>query len=151
MEDSFNLIDVAVHSDLWFDVMTTEKWKELFERTYDVVFGEQKKKNVSVCLTNNEEMATLNGQYRQKHTPTNVLAFPQDSTHLLGDIVLAYGIIQEEALNQKKDFLDHVTHLFVHGLLHLNGYDHETQEEAHLMENLEIDSLSKLGVKNPYV
>jgi probable rRNA maturation factor len=95
-------------------------------------------------------MCGLNTQYRQKDYPTNVLAFPQDSDGILGDIVLAYGTIQEEAVAQGKSFVDHATHLFVHGLLHLDGHDHETQEESQVMEDLEIKILKTLGIGNPY-
>jgi probable rRNA maturation factor len=150
MEGSSDLVDVAIHENAWLKRMTEEKWHELFERCHALVLPGHKTANVSVCLTNNEEMCGLNTQYRQKDYPTNVLAFPQDSDGILGDIVLAYGTIQEEAVAQGKSFVDHATHLFVHGLLHLDGHDHETQEESQVMEDLEIKILKTLGIGNPY-
>lgn len=145
-----DLIDIAIHEEAWLTQMSTRKWQDLFERCYDLVLPEQTTDNVSVCLTNNEEMAQLNTLYRQKSYPTNVLSFPQDANGLLGDIVLAYEVIREEATDQEKSFIDHATHLFVHGLLHLTGHDHETPEESHIMENLEIQTLETLGIGNPY-
>lgn len=145
-----SLVDIAIHEDAWLKDMTAEKWQDLFEHCYNLVLPRKTADNVSVCLTNNEEMTSLNTLYRQKPQPTNVLSFPQDVDGILGDIVLAYEIIQHEALEQGKPFMDHVTHLFIHGLLHLNGHDHETPEESQTMEDLEIKALETLGIGNPY-
>lgn len=151
MDSSPNLVDIAVHEKTWLEQMTEEKWKNLFERCYALILPEKTTKNVSVCLTNDEEMTVLNTQYRQKPHPTNVLSFPQTTDDILGDIVLSYDVIKKEAAEQDKSFMDHVTHLFIHGLLHLNGYDHETPEESQEMEDLEIKALKILGIGNPYV
>lgn len=145
-----DLVDIAIHEDAWLKDTTAEKWQDLFNRCYNLVLPQKTESRVSVCLTNNEEMTNLNTLYRQKPQPTNVLAFPQDEQGILGDIVLACEIIQHEAMQQDKPFMDHVTHLFIHGLLHLNGYDHETLEESQVMENLEIKALETLGIGNPY-
>lgn len=150
MGSSPDLVDVAIHESAWLKDITAEKWQDLFERCYNLVLPQKTTDNVSVCLTNNEEMTGLNTLYRQKPQPTNVLSFPQDTPGILGDIVLAYEIIQHEASEQGKPFMDHVSHLFIHGLLHLNGHDHETPEESQAMENLEIQALETLGIGNPY-
>jgi len=116
---------------------------------------------VTVKLTNDAEVRNLNRQFRHKDKPTNVLSFPamtnEDIQHLpadfpriLGDIALAFETITREAIEQEKSLDHHVSHLIVHGLLHLLGYDHETDLEAEEMEALEIDILSKQSISNPY-
>jgi probable rRNA maturation factor len=117
---------------------------------------------VSILLTDDKNMQQLNTQYRNKESPTNVLAFPlysaDDFNNLpstlpflaLGDIVLSYEIINREAQQQNKPFMSHLTHLILHGLLHLFGYDHQTSIETKQMENLEIKILSLFAIPNPY-
>jgi probable rRNA maturation factor len=118
---------------------------------------------ISVLLTNNQHIQELNKIYRHQDKPTNVLSFPSllmedlliqptnDETLIVGDIILAFEKIQQEAKEQGKRFQDHLAHLTVHGLLHLLGYDHEIEDEAEAMEALEIDILNKLNVANPYI
>ena len=101
-------------------------------------------------------LQSLNDQYRNKNRPTNVLSFPADDEalpgmpRLLGDVVLAFETIQQEAAAQDKSLAAHFQHLCVHGTLHLLGYDHEDETEAAAMEALEIGILSALGIDNPY-
>lgn len=103
-----------------------------------------------------EEGRTLNRDYRGKDYATNVLTFAYseaddlDSGTTQADIVLCADVLEQEAATQKKSITDHAIHLIVHGVLHAQGYDHEEEEEAAEMENLEIEILAKLGVKNPY-
>jgi probable rRNA maturation factor len=119
---------------------------------------------ISVRLTDDAEVQTLNAQYRQKDKPTNVLSFPMvqpdlldgiantdDGEVLLGDIVLAHGICAAEAAERGIAIEDHATHLIVHGTLHLLGYDHIEHPEAEAMEAIEIDALASLGLADPYL
>lgn len=117
--------------------------------------------DISVVLTDDSTIQDLNREYRSKDRPTNVLSFPlQDFSTgsvdktldmvSLGDVVLSYQTIEKEAIEQQKSFKDHVCHLFVHGVLHLLGYDHEKDDEAQKMEALEVEILNKLGIKSPY-
>lgn len=97
----------------------------------------------------------LNRDFREKDKPTNVLSFPDGEddgtgTINLGDVILALETIQREAVEQEKPFIDHLTHLMVHGTLHLLGYDHMTEAEAKEMESLEVALLAKLGINDPY-
>jgi probable rRNA maturation factor len=126
---------------------------------------------VSILLTDNQQMQDLNHQFRSKNKPTNVLSFPdtdipyvrytKEKDYLLeidprgdyinlGDIAFGYEIIKEEAQKQDKKFDDHFAHLLIHGLLHLLGFDHEEALEAEIMENLEIKALSNLSIASPY-
>ncbi|MCE3289269.1 MAG: ybeY [Caulobacter sp.] len=105
-----------------------------------------------VLLTSDAAVAALNQQFRHKPGPTNVLSFPAPANpeNLLGDIALAYGVCASEAAEQGKTLADHLSHLTVHGVLHLAGYDHQTDDEAEAMENLERRVLAALGVSDPY-
>jgi probable rRNA maturation factor len=113
---------------------------------------------IGLLFTSDARIAEINGQWRGKASPTNVLSFPvstatpvpEGEPRPLGDIALAYGVISREALEQKKPFAHHVTHLIVHGVLHLLGYDHENDDEAGAMEAREIMILAELGMENPY-
>jgi probable rRNA maturation factor len=109
---------------------------------------------LSVKITNNEEIKFLNNKYRNINKETNVLSFTieQEFEHLnhLGDIIISEEKIVEEAILQGKKFQNHLYHIFIHGVLHLLGYNHEDNEEAELMENMEAKILSIFNIKNPY-
>jgi len=99
------------------------------------------------------ESRRLNARYRGKDKPTNVLSFPAAANpegHL-GDIALAYGVCAREALEQGKPLAHHLQHLVAHGVLHLLGYDHMSDDEAETMEGLERVVLAGLGAPDPYL
>ncbi len=109
----------------------------------------------SMLVTDIDEMQQLNKQYRDKDKPTNVLSFPMQSpveagVFLLGDIALCAPVIKQEASQQSKSEMSHWAHMVVHGMLHLQGYDHIKNDEAEEMEQLEIKILNQLGFSNPY-
>ncbi|HEY9092831.1 rRNA maturation RNase YbeY [Parasphingorhabdus sp.] len=119
---------------------------------------------VSIKLSDNDEVQKLNAAYRGKDRPTNVLSFPMvthdlldslsnsdDGEVLLGDIILAYDVCREEAQDKDIAMENHASHLLVHGVLHLLGYDHENEADALNMEALEVRALEKLAIGNPYV
>jgi probable rRNA maturation factor len=112
---------------------------------------------VSIRLVNKKESAQLNETFRAKKGPTNILSFPANLPHdvaksypLLGDLVICSALVYEEALAQNKPTIAHWAHLTIHGMLHLLGYDHEIEEEAKIMETLEIKLLGDLGYPDPY-
>ncbi len=110
---------------------------------------------ISIVLANDEKLRELNARWRGRNRPTNVLSFSQIPPFsrpegLLGDIVLALETIRKEAKEQHKPFQDHFAHLVVHGFMHILGYDHETDTQAERMERLEMLTLKRLGIDDPY-
>ena len=118
--------------------------------TLDKAGVESHGQELSIVLADNDFIQKLNKEWRGKDKPTNVLSFPQDEPSMLGDVILAYETVEQEAKEQNKRFENHATHLIVHGLLHLLGHDHIEDDEAETMEALEIQILADLGIKNPY-
>ena len=107
---------------------------------------------VTLRLVDSAEGLTLNSAYRHRHYATNVLTFVYPDTRpLSGDIVLCIPVIRDEARQQGKSLEAHLAHLTVHGMLHLQGFDHETEEDAELMEGLETEIVCKLGYADPYL
>lgn len=105
---------------------------------------------LTVLLADDARLEALNGQFRGKNKPTNVLSFPAGGGDYLGDIAIARGVTTREAREAGKTIHDHAIHLAVHGVLHLLGYDHETARQARVMEPLEIAILASLHIANPY-
>ncbi len=115
---------------------------------------------ISLLLTDDAMMRTLNRDYRGQDKATNVLSFAlaDDAPHgqgeavdaMLGDVVLAFETISREAAEQGKSLADHTAHMIVHGVLHLLGFDHQTDDEAADMETLEKSILAELGIADPY-
>lgn len=157
MTISFPLIDIQVKDKAWLPYysLVEKDFPKIVAFTLDLL-NITTMVEVSIVLTNNVYSRKLNKHYRGKDKPTNVLSFaqmndvsemiPSPFPTVLGDIVLNIEAIQNEA----KSFENHLKHLFVHGLLHLLGYDHETDEEADRMENLEIQILQNFNINNPY-
>ena len=108
---------------------------------------------LTLLLTDDETVRDLNRRFRSKDMATNVLSFPAvdiPGHAALGDIALAYGVCAREAAEQNKTLADHLSHLVIHGVLHLLGYDHQEDAEAEVMESLEVERLARLGVADPY-
>ena len=119
--------------------------------------------SASLLFTSDEEVQTLNREWRERDKPTNVLSFPMLTREelldlapegppvLLGDLALAYGVCAREAEEKGIPIEHHAAHLIIHGLLHLAGYDHvHSDEEAEAMEDLERSALAKMGIADPY-
>ncbi|THD65581.1 MAG: rRNA maturation RNase YbeY [Bradyrhizobium sp.] len=114
---------------------------------------------LAVMLTDDAGIRTLNSNWRGIDKPTNVLSFPalpptgggpDDAPRMLGDIAIAYQTTRAEADDEQKPFDHHLSHLAVHGFLHLIGYDHEKDADAAAMESLETEILAQLGIPDPY-
>ncbi len=112
----------------------------------------RRKGSVAILLTDDETVRDLNHRFLGKDKPTNVLSFPalDNPEGHLGDVALAYGVCAREAQEQGKTLAEHLCHLTVHGVLHLLGYDHQSDGEAEAMEALERTLLHGLGVPDPY-
>jgi probable rRNA maturation factor len=145
-------IDVLVDCDRWND---TVKLKSIVRRavTRAAAVTGAMGVEVAIVLTDDSAIRTLNRDWRGIDAATNVLSFPAEDTHgdrHLGDIVLAFETIAQEARLEHKPFADHVAHLAVHGYLHLVGFDHERDKDATAMENVERKILGQLAIPDPY-
>jgi probable rRNA maturation factor len=109
---------------------------------------------VSIVLTDDSDMQELNRIWRGVDKPTNVLSFPAPEANagaMLGDIVVAYETLARECEDEGRIFLHHLSHLTVHGFLHLAGYDHRTDAEAEAMEALESEIMARMNMPDPYL
>ena len=141
-----HLIDIAVQAEGWPDCA------DLAVKAVAAVAAEldgPRLGELSLVLSDDEQVTVLNRDYRGKDKPTNVLSFPQSGA-LLGDVILARETIAREAKDKGASFEAHLTHLIMHGWLHLQGFDHQTDETASAMESIEIAALATLGIDNPY-
>jgi probable rRNA maturation factor len=159
------------------DITADEEWdssrfdEQLVRRAAEAAIAEsafphlatsERAVEISVLLTGDDKVRDLNAEYRGKHRPTNVLSFPMTDPDdlrganvagpelLLGDIILARGVCEAEAADKRVSVEQHATHLMVHGMLHLLGYDHHDDGEAADMEAREVRALARLGIANPY-
>lgn len=143
------------------DVLPTAKDCRLW--VWQAMKNEFRHANITVMFCDEEEARQYNAQYRDKDYATNVLSFAlnegEDFTFaqeagaasLEGDLILCPQVVEKEAAEQGKSILEHYAHLIVHGTLHLMGYDHMQEEEAQIMESLEIAFMNQLGYDNPYL
>lgn len=127
-----------------------EEISHVLEKTTETLARDFSPLEVSVVLSNNRQLQDLNKTFRHKDSPTNVLSFTSEVEGELGDIILAYETVMEEAQIANISPLHHTIHLIIHGFLHLLGYDHEEESDAHQMENMEIQILKVLNIQNPY-
>lgn len=166
-------IDVVIKSKKWQDEKNIENFidktcKNLIPLTdLKKILTKDFELELSVLLVSDAQIKKINSQFRQKNKPTNVLSFPaldenlirnigikkvvgSNTYLLLGDIIIAQEKVKKESLAQKKKFRDHLTHLILHSILHLIGYDHEDEKMANTMEALEVKILKRIGIANPY-
>ena len=143
-------IDIAVHNTAWPDCAA------LIDRVVTAAathVPDGRAGELSVVLSDDAQIQLLNRDYRGKDTPTNVLSFPLpagDPAPMLGDIIVSLETLTREATDKGVSFDAHLSHLLVHGYLHLQGYDHAEDAEATEMESLEVTILASLGIDNPY-
>ena len=163
------MLEIAIEADEEWD--SRRSWDELVRDAAEAAIAESavpwlatsmRPVELSVRLAGNDEVQALNGQWRGKNKPTNVLSFPLLGEEeilaanvagpelLLGDIILAHGVCLNEAVQKGVSVEQHAAHLIVHGTLHLLGYDHLGEDEAVDMEAREIRALHRLGIANPY-
>ena len=151
-------IEIQIDEDGWTSL---DKVEDLCKIAVQRACIETKQKfmqgaELCILLTNDTEICKLNKQWRGLDKPTNVLSFPAVSPEklakspMLGDIALGFQTVEKEAINDQKTIENHLTHLIIHGFLHILGYDHEIDEDATIMEALEIRILENLNIANPY-
>ena len=152
-------IDLSVEAGGWADehALRDAAAKAVAAAWAELGLAEDAATELSLLFTDDAHVRVLNCDWRGKDKPTNVLSFPAFETvpgaplpPMLGDIALAYETVAAEATLEVKRFEHHLTHLIVHGLLHLLGYDHEAAEEAEEMEALERRILARLAIPDPY-
>jgi len=140
-EDSDSRIDEQNLQAILDSVLT-----KIDRSNYEAVFS----------FVSSEEIRQLNKDYRLLDKPTNVLSFENESpgeveVKLLGDVIICTDIVESESIEQNKTFSDHLTHIAIHGLLHLVGYDHIDDKDAETMEAFEVELLDSFGIRNPYL
>jgi len=151
--------DMAINADGW---LNEEPLRQLVDGVLQATLLELGFDNIdselSLVFTNDADIREINAKWRHIDKPTNVLSFPafalqpgQEPGEILGDIVIARETVEREAAEEDKSFDDHLSHLVVHGLLHLMGYDHQNDDEAEQMEALERKILASLGISDPYL
>lgn len=150
--------DVAINADGWQSEHSLRMLVDrVLEATLHVLEFDDVDSELSLVFTDDANIRTINAKWRHIDKATNVLSFPafpiqpgQRPGPILGDIVIARETVQREAQEENKSFDDHLSHLIVHGLLHLTGYDHQNDDEAEQMESLERKILASLGISDPY-
>jgi probable rRNA maturation factor len=155
------MTEVLVVADCWQNEPDAEAViQRAIAAAAEAVEADVGETELAVMLTDDSGIRTLNSNWRGIDKPTNVLSFPAlqpesarkpgDAPPLLGDIAIAYETMRREADEEGKPFDHHLSHLAVHGFLHLIGYDHETDAEADEMESLETEILAQLGIPDPH-
>ena len=144
------MIEIEVEAEAWTSALPDAE--AVVQRAAQAALGAVEG-DIVVLLTDDAAVRDLNGRFRDKDKPTNVLSFPapENAFPHLGDIVLAYAVCATEAEAQGKTLADHLSHLVVHGVLHLLGRDHEDDAQAEEMEAEEREILAQIGVADPYL
>ena len=153
------VIESTITLSLWDEVLINDFHKKLNEVLDEIcerigLNSNNAKTLISIFFSGDKKVMELNDTFRKKKSATNVLSFPSNfkfnNTLFLGDIIFSIETILKEAKRDNKCVENHLIHLFIHAFLHLLGYDHETEEQAKKMENLEIKILRNLKIDNPY-
>ena len=153
------VIESTITLSLWDKILINdfhEKLDQVLDEIYERIglISNNSKTLISISFSGDKKVKELNNSFRKKRSATNVLSFPSNykfnNTLFLGDIIFSIETILKEAKRDNKSVENHLTHLFIHAVLHLLGYEHETEEQAEKMENLEIEILSNLQIDNPY-
>ncbi len=153
------VIESKITSSLWDEIIINdfhEKLNKVLDEIYKRIglISNNPKILISISFSGDKKVMELNNSFRKRKSATNVLSFPSNyifnNTLFLGDIIFSIETILKEAKRDNKSVENHLIHLFIHAVLHLLGYDHETEEKAEKMENLEIQILSNLQIDNPY-
>ena len=144
------MIDVDIEAQAWTEALPGAE--ALTRRAAEAVGRSHALGDVTILLADNETVRDLNHRFRGQDHATNVLSFPAvaNAAGHVGDIALAFGVCASEATTQNKTLAQHLSHLVVHGALHLLGYDHQDDADAERMEALERDILAELGIADPY-
>ncbi|MRU16681.1 rRNA maturation RNase YbeY [Roseovarius sp. A21] len=159
--------EVIIEDDRWHACGFEALARRALDAVLDHLGLDPEEWEIAVLACDDARIASLNADFREKPTPTNVLSWPSEERGVespgdtpalpepgpdpeLGDIAIAYDTCAREAAEQGKPLADHVAHLMVHGGLHLLGYDHIRDEDATLMEATEVAILGKLGLPDPY-
>ena len=153
------VVESTITLSLWDEILINgfhEKLNKILNEIYkqiDFVYNNPKTL-ISISFSGDKKIMELNSCFRKIKSATNVLSFPSNNklnnTLFLGDIIFSIETILKEAKRDNKTVENHLTHLFIHAVLHLLGYDHETEKEAKKMEDLELQILSNLKIDNPY-
>lgn len=169
-QENSRCVDVAIEVEGWQELNLAGLAQIAANAALSHLAYDPDDAEISLLGCDDARIATLNAEFRGKPTPTNVLSWPSAERAAddpgdtparaepdfpgapleLGDIAIALETCQREAAETNKTTADHVTHLLVHGTLHLLGYDHECDEDAALMERLETEILADLGINDPY-
>lgn len=150
-------VSVSVNAEAWAAIDDCEAVALRAAEAAAAAVGHELAVDLSIALSSDSEIQGLNARYRQQNKPTNVLAFPNGmmlaaagDRVFLGDVIVAYETMMYEALAENKNPRHHLCHLVVHGVLHLYGYDHDTDADAEQMETLEREILNGLDIPDPY-
>ncbi len=163
-------IDILIDDTRWRSINVTDLVNQAYAVTTTCVGLSTDACELALVVSNDRRVAKLNALHRNQKKPTNVLSWPADElraeidgdlpkpprpnpddVYHLGDIIISYDSCEREAKEERKSLSDHTTHLFVHGLLHLLGYDHHRERDAALMEQTEKKILATMGLADPYI
>jgi probable rRNA maturation factor len=167
--DTENYFIEAIIDNVWWENIINEFFEQKLKLIVNQIIEDTNNKNIikffsiSILFTGDKKITQLNKKFKKINFPTNILSFPaaqnmntdnflnNNDDNFLGDIVISSDTLIKEANSEKKIPIDHLIHLFIHGVLHLLGYDHENSYEAKVMEALEVKILKNLNISDPYL